>query len=215
MSTSQLAWRTLHDVGLATWFGGSVFGSVALPREPSQLPTDLHVAPAGKKNDPDPASDVLSAVESATWMRWQPVLAGSVVAHLVGGAGLLAWNWQRHRRQKGVAATTVVKTAVTAAAIGLTVGAAIDGMKAERLREQAENGGDGPDVRRSRERIAKRMRVVGPLIPATTGALLVLGALESEEQQPRSIAEGVLHKTLDTARDLLPDSARDLLPGAA
>lgn len=208
MSTSQLAWRTLHDVGLATWFGGSVFGSVALPREPSQLPTDLHVAPAEKKRkDPDAASDVLSAVESATWTRWQPVLAGSVIAHLVGGAGLLAWNWQRHRHQQGVATTTVVKTAVTAAAIGLTVGAAIDGMKAERLREQAENGGDGPDVRRSRERIAKRMRVVGPLIPATTGALLVLGALESEEQQPRSIAEGVLHKTLDTARDLLPGAA--------
>ncbi|MFN8147093.1 MAG: hypothetical protein U0R76_06445 [Candidatus Nanopelagicales bacterium] len=207
MPTSELAWRTLHDVGLATWFGGSVFGSVALPREPSQLPTDLHVAPAEKKKDPDPATDVLSAVESATWMRWQPVLAGSVVAHLVGGVGLLAWNWQRHRHQQGVAATTVVKTAVTAAAIGLTIGAAVDGMKAERLREQAENGGDGPEVRRSRERIAKRMRVVGPLIPATTGALLVLGAIESDEQKPRAIAEGVLHRTLDSARDLLPGAA--------
>jgi hypothetical protein len=207
MSKSELAWRTLHDVGLATWFGGSVFGSVALPHEPSQLPADLRVAPAEKKKDPGSSSDVLSVVEAATWLRWQPVLAGAVVTHLVGGAGLLAWNWQRHQHQKGVAATTVVKTAVTAAAIGLTVGAAVDGMRAERLREQAENGDDGPEVRRSRERIARRMRVVGPLIPATTGALLVLGAIESEEQQPRSIAEGVVQKALDSARDLLPGAA--------
>lgn len=207
MSKSEFAWRTLHDVGLATWFGGSVFGSVALPHEPSQLHTDLHLAPAEKKKDPDPTSNVLSAVESVTWMRWQPVLVGAVVTHLVGGAGLLAWNWQRHQHQKGVAATTVVKTAMTAAAIGLTVGAAVDGIKAERLREQAENGGDGPEVRRSRERIAKRMRVISPLIPATTGALLVLGAIETEEQKPRAIAAGVLHRTLDTARDLLPSAA--------
>lgn len=206
MSKSELAWRTLHDVGLATWFGGSVFGSVALPHEPSQL-HDLHIAPAEKKKDADTASTIVSAVESATWMRWQPVLVGAVVTHLVGGAGLLAWNWQRHQHQKGVAATTVVKTAMTAAAIGLTVGAAVDGIKAERLREQAENGGDGPEVRRSRKRIAKRMRVISPLIPATTGALLVLGAIETEEQKPRAIAEGVLQKTLDTARDLLPSAA--------
>ena len=42
MSTSELAWRSLHDIGLAGWFGGSVFGSVALPREPSQLPDSPH-----------------------------------------------------------------------------------------------------------------------------------------------------------------------------
>lgn len=207
MSTSELAWRTLHDVGLASWFGGSVFGSVALPREPSQLPTDLHLAPAEDDGHPDQAESVLAAVEAAAWQRWNPVLAGSMAAHLVGGAGLLAWNWQRHRHQKGVAATTVVKTAVTAAAIGLTIGAVADGVRAERLRKQAENGGDGPDVRRSQERIEKRMRVVGPLIPATTGALLVLGALETEEQKPRALVEGVLHKTLDSARDLLPGAA--------
>ncbi|HET7900377.1 MAG TPA: hypothetical protein VFL59_04265 [Candidatus Nanopelagicales bacterium] len=207
MSKSELAWRTLHDVGLATWFGGSVFGSVALPREPSQLPSELHLAAAEKKKDPDPASNALSAVEAATWMRWQPVLAGSVVAHLVGGAGLLAWNWQRHKHQNGVAATTVVKTAVTAAAIGLTIGAAIDGMKSERLREQAENGDDGAELRASRERIAKRMRVVGPLIPATTGALLVLGAMESEEQQPRAVVQGFVNNLIDTAKDALPGAA--------
>ena len=207
MSKSELAWRTLHDVGLASWFGGSVFGSVALPREPSQLPTDLHLAPAEKKKDPDPAEGVLAAVEAAAWQRWNPVLAGSMAAHLVGGAGLLAWNWQRHKYQKGVAATTVVKTALTAAAIGLTIGAAVDGVKAKKLREQAENGGDGPDVRRARERIDRRMRVVGPLIPATTGALLVLGAVETEEQKPRAMAEGVVQHLLDTAREVLPGAA--------
>ena len=31
MATTELAWRSLHDLGLASWFGGSVFGTVALP----------------------------------------------------------------------------------------------------------------------------------------------------------------------------------------
>ena len=47
------------------------------------------------------------------------------------------------------------------------------------------------------------MRVVGPLIPATTGALVVLGALEGEQQRPREMVKGFLA------------SARDALPGVA
>lgn len=203
MSKSELAWRSLHDIGLASWFGGSVFGSVALPRDPSQLPPSLQVADSSKKSAS--VSSVLEAAEAAAWQRWNPVLAGSMVAHLVGGAGLLAWNWQRHKHQSGVATTTVVKTALTAAAVGLTVGAAIDGVRAERLRESAP---DDDGAAEARERIERRMRVIGPLIPATTGALLVLGALESEEQRPREMARGLVQSAIDALPlDRLPSVA--------
>jgi hypothetical protein len=198
MSKSELAWRSLHDIGLASWFGGSVFGSVALPHEPSQLPTSLHLAaPKATKLDEAATSDLLSGVEAAAWQRWNPVLAGSMVAHLVGGAGLLAWNWQREKHQSGVTASTVAKTALTAVAVGLTLGAVADGMRAERLRRRAQEGGEDKELRHSRDRLERRMRVVGPLIPATTGALVVLGALEGEQQGPREMAKGLLASALD------------------
>ena len=207
MSKSELAWRSLHDIGLASWFGGSVFGSVALPREPSQLPTAPHLVPSSTTKSGGPSADVLSEVEAAAWQRWNPVLAGSMIAHLVGGAGLLAWNWQREKHQSGVTASTVAKTALTAAAVGLTVGAVVDGMRAERLRRLVADGNDDSEVRESRERLERRMKVVGPLIPATTGALVVLGALEGEQQRPREMLKGFLASARDAARDALPGAA--------
>jgi len=205
MSKSELAWRSLHDIGLAGWFGGSVFGSVALPREPSQLPDAPHAngSSNGTRVTPAPTAEMLSEVEAAAWQRWSPVLAGSMLAHLVGGAGLLAWNWQREKHQSGVTASTVAKTALTAAAVGLTLGAVVGGMKSEKLRQRSADGANDDEIRDSRERLERRMRVVGPLIPATTGALVVLGALEGEQQRPREMVKGFLA------------SARDALPGVA
>ena len=52
------------------------------------------------------------------------------------------------------------------------------------------------------------MRIVGPLIPATTGALLVLGALEGEEQRPREMARGLVQSAIDALPlDRLPSVA--------
>ncbi len=203
MSKSELAWRTLHDVGLASWFGGSVFGSVALPREPSQLLASPHPAVASTQASDNSAADGPSRVEATAWQRWNPVLAGSMLAHLVGGAGLLVWNWQREKHQAGLTAATAVKTALTAVAVGLTLGVVADGMRDDRLRHLSAAGADDADTRASRERLDRRMRVVGPLIPATTGALVVLGALEGEQQRPREMVKGVLA------------SAREALSGVA
>jgi hypothetical protein len=113
------------------------------------------------------------------------------------------WNWQREKHQAGVTASTVAKTALTVAAVGLTLGAVADGMASERLRERAARDADDDGVRQAQGRIERRMRVVGPLIPATTGALVVLGALEGEQQRPREMVKGFL------------TSARDALPGVA
>ena len=86
--------RSLHDLGLAAWFGGSLAGAVGINgaaadvTEPTQR---LRVANAG-------------------WGRWSPVNLAAVGAHLVGGAGLLLANKSRVGAQKGVAGSTVAGT---------------------------------------------------------------------------------------------------------
>jgi hypothetical protein len=127
-------------------------------------------------------------------------------------------------------ATTVVKSVLTVAAVALTVGASVQGTKSERLRRQAEDGDSSLALADQRERIERQMRVIGPLIPATTGVLVVLGALEGEEQRPREVALGLLssarrsvrdhladsvHDVQGSLRDALPDSVLHALPGAA
>jgi hypothetical protein len=194
MSRSELAWRSLHDLGLASWFGGSVFGSVALP----------HPDPADDSDRVARGSTVAQARQSVladSWRRWTPVVGGSMAVHLLGGAGLVLWNRGRHRHQKGVVLATTAKTALTAAAVALTVGSAIEGVLAERRRDLIETGDADGDALESQHSAEKRMRVVGTLIPVTTGALLVLGALESEQQRPREILRGVVAGALD---DLTP-----------
>ena len=194
MSGTELAWRSLHDLGLASWFGGSVFGSVALP----------HVDEASGSPDAGEAREV----EGEAWRSWSPVLTGSMAAHLVGGAGLLLWNRGRHRHQKGVATTSAVKTGLTVTAVALTLAAAAEGYRSQERRRLIEDGDDS--LRPMQEKADRRMRVVGPLIPATTGALVVLGALEGEQQRPREMASGVVASAIET----LQDTAREL-PGRA
>jgi hypothetical protein len=199
MSSTELAWRSLHDLGLASWFGGSVFGTVALPH------TDDGSAPS---------SAPVRELESETWRRWSPVVTGSMAAHLVGGVGLLLWNRGRHRHQKGVATTSAVRTALTVTAVALTLSAAAEGYASEaRRRKLAANTGDDK-LRAQQARAETRMRVVGPLIPATTGALVVLGALEGEQQRPREMVRGIVSQALDDisakAADVLPTRKLDL-----
>lgn len=205
MSKSELAWRSLHDLGLATWFGGSVFGSVALPHDNAEHGGAQHGSTAGNAT-----SSTAEKVEGESWQRFSPVLTGAMVAHLVGGAGLIAWNRGRHRHQDGVMTTTVVKSALTAAAVALTVGAAVQGTRSERLRRQAEAGDTSLALADERERVERQMRVIGPLIPATTGVLVVLGALEGEQQRPREVALGLLSSARESVRQALPDSVHDV-----
>jgi hypothetical protein len=191
MSSTELAWRSLHDLGLASWFGGSVFGSVALPHT-----DDDDTTKAGRRQ---------RAVEGETWRRWSPVVTGSMAAHLVGGAGLILANRSRHRYQKGVATATTVKTVLTVTAVALTIGAAAEGYRSQERRRKLEEGGD-ESLQRAQERADRLMRVVGPLIPATTGALVVLGALEGEQQRPREVVRGVVASALES----LQESAQNL-----
>src|SRR3712207_4336067 len=96
--------RSLHDVGLAAWFGGTLANAVALNAAAAEAGSDKAVG----------------AVANAGWNRWTPVNAAAIGAHLVGSVGQLGANKDRVAQQKGVGSMSAAKTLLTAAALGVT-----------------------------------------------------------------------------------------------
>ena len=96
--------RSLHVVGLAAWFGGTRAHAVALNAAVSQ-PQSAHEK---------------GQVASVRWDRWTPVNAAAIGVHIVGATDLLLANRNRVARQQGVGTMTIVKTVLTAAALGVT-----------------------------------------------------------------------------------------------
>ena len=104
--------RSLHDVGLAAWFGGTLANAVALnPAAGAAAPKDA------------------TAVTNEGWNRWTPVNAAAIGAHLIGSVGQLAGNRDRVFSQRGVGIMSVVKTVLTVAALGVTGWARLAGNK--------------------------------------------------------------------------------------
>jgi hypothetical protein len=93
MSERNTLVRSLHDLGLAAWFGGSLAGAVAVNGAAADVP--------------DPKLRL--RIVNTGWARWTPVNAIAIAAHLVGGAGLLRANRGRAATQGGVGASTVAK----------------------------------------------------------------------------------------------------------
>ena len=128
VSTDNTVARTLHDVGLAAWFGGplmgaaGVNGAAAAVQDPSQR---LRVANTG-------------------WARWTPLNLAGIAAHLAGGAVLTGANKGRMAGQQGVAAASAVKTALTVAALGTTAYARMLGKRLERAGDVPVEGGTTP-----------------------------------------------------------------------
>jgi hypothetical protein len=121
--------RTLHYLGLAAWFGGSLMGATgvngaaAVVQDPSQR---LRVANSG-------------------WARWTPLNLAGIAAHLAGGAVLTGANKGRMAGQQGVATTSTAKTALTVAALGSTAYARVLGKKLERAGDVPVEGGTIPN----------------------------------------------------------------------
>jgi hypothetical protein len=105
MSERNTLVRSLHDLGLAAWFGGSLAGAVAVNGAAADVP--------------DPS--LRSRLANAGWARWTPVNAFAITAHLVGGTGLLRADRGRATTQGGVGASTVAKLVLTGAALAVTV----------------------------------------------------------------------------------------------
>jgi hypothetical protein len=170
--------RSLHDLGLAAWFGGSLMGAVGLNgaaaevEEPKQR---LRLANAG-------------------WNRWTPVNLAGIAAHVAGGVVLLGANKGRVASQQGVAQATMVKTALTGAALAATAWSRVLGAKLDHAGEVPVEGGTDPstDTPEDVAKAQRQLKVLQWVIPALTGAVLVFNARMGEQQRPAQVSGGLL-----------------------
>jgi hypothetical protein len=174
--------RTLHDLGLASWFGGSLMGAAGLNGAASVVedPTQrLRVANSG-------------------WARWTPLNLAGIAAHLAGGAVLTGANKGRMDGQQGVAAASTLKTALTVAALGTTAYARVLGKKLEHAGDVPVEGGTTPSPATPDEvtRAQRQLTALQWVIPVLTGAVLVVNARMGEQQRPAQVTKGLLARLL-------------------
>jgi hypothetical protein len=162
--------RSLHDVGAAGWFGGSLMGAVALN--------------GASKDISNPAER--SKVAASGWARWAPVSAAAIGAHLLGGGGLLLAHRDRVRSQAGVGANTAVKAILTVAALATTAYSGVLGARLGTADDVSTEGGTVPGDATPEDTagIQQRLRILQWVTPVLTGALIVLGAQQGEQQRP-------------------------------
>ncbi len=187
MADKDLVLRVLHDVGLASWFGGSLAGAVGFN---------------GGANDVRDPGDRFP-VSTAAWARWAPVNAVAIGIHLIGAAGLTVTNKERIATQDGVAAASIGKTVVTVLALAATATSGWLGRKSAAAVQSPEHAGGIPaegGVKPSAQTppdvasIQQRLRALQWVIPSLTGTLVALTAQQGEMQRPGHVAAGLARR---------------------
>ena len=174
--------RTLHDVGLSAWFGGTLANAVAL---------NPAAADAG-------GNTRTGAVANKGWDRWTPVNAAAIGLHLAGSIGQLAGNSGRVAAQEGVGSMVVAKTALTAAALGATAYSRVLGKKVSAHGDVPAESGTEPaagtpaEVANAQRQLAAQQWVV----PALTGALVVVSSFAGEQQRATEVHKGLAGRLL-------------------
>lgn len=165
--------RTMHDIGLAAWFGGSLMGATALNRA------------AGDVSEPKERS----RVADAGWKAWTPINLAAIGAYTVGGTMLIGANKGRIAGQKGVAGTTMVKAILSATAMGATAYARLLGEKM--IREGDVPVADGTTPNQSTPPAVgaaqRQLTILQWAIPLQVGLLIALGAKMGEQQRPKKV----------------------------
>lgn len=197
MSQTNTIARTLHDVGLAAWFGGSLMGAVGLNGASAEVsdPTDR------------------ARVANSGWGRWTPVNAAAIGAHMIGATRLTTGNKGRLVGQRGVGSASALKAGLTAAALGATAYSRLLGqkvMEAEAKEAQSALDPDGlpvadattptsqtPDEAAAAQR---KLTMLQWAIPMLTGAVLVLNARMGEQQRPTEVVKGIFGRYLPDSR---------------
>jgi hypothetical protein len=170
MSGRNTVVHSMHDLGLAAWFGGGLMGVVGLN------------GAASKAKDPTERL----RLSSLGWGKWAPVQLAAIVVHGIGGAGLILGNQGRLAVQSEARTNTVVKFVFTGLAGAATLAAAVAGSKiakhadegAKSVTEPSENSSDELKTAQRNEKWLQWS------IPLLTGVLLVLGAQQSEQYRP-------------------------------
>jgi hypothetical protein len=178
MAENNTLARSLHDVGLAAWFGGSLMGAVGLNGAAATVD----------------APEQRLRVANAGWARWTPVNLAGIAAHLAGGAVLLAGNKGRVAAQRGVATATVAKAALTGLALASTAWSRTLGQRLMQAGDAPVEGGTTPaaDTPEDLAKAQRQLTVLQWVIPGLTGAALVMNALMGEQQRPQQVTSGLL-----------------------
>lgn len=177
MSENSTMIRSMHDLGLAAWFGGSLMGAVGLNGATAQA------------TEPQERT----RLSSLGWARWTPVQVAAVGTHAIGGLGLIADNRRRVATDPGTMANTKVKLWLTVAAAGVTLYSGALGAKVKAMQEQGAEGATEPSPTADPKLASaqKQLKVLQWAIPALTGTLIVLGAQQGEQQRD---SRGLLDK---------------------
>jgi hypothetical protein len=172
--------RSLHDVGLAGWFGGTLANAVAL---------NTAAAEGGSSTD-------RGAVANAGWDRWTPVNAAAIGAHVVGSIGQLVGNKGRVAGQEGVASMAATKTALTVAALGVTAYSRMLGKKVSQERHMPAASGTKPESGTPPQVAAaqRQLRTLQWAVPALTGSLIAVSAYAGEQQRASEVRRGMLRR---------------------
>jgi hypothetical protein len=133
-------------------------------------------------------------VATSGWNRWTPVNLTGIAAHLAGGTVLLGANKGRVASQQGVGRATVIKTALTGAALAATAWSRALGAKLDRACEVPVQGGTDPsgDTPEDIAKAQRQLKLLQWVIPALTGAVLVVNARMGEQQRPAQVTGGLL-----------------------
>ena len=185
MSQRNTIARSLSEVGLAAWFGGSLMGAIGVNGAAAEVDKE----------------DQRARVANAGWSRWTPVNLAAIGAHLAGSLLLTAGNKGRVAGQKNVATTAIAKTAVTAGALAATAYARALGQKVIEAGDVPVEGGTTPAAETPPE-VADAQRKLNALqwaIPALTGSLLVMDSLMGEQQRPAQVTSGFVQRLLPDA----------------
>ena len=178
MSSRNTVIRSLHDVGLAAWFGGSLMGAIGLN---------------GAANSVKDSTD-RARTASVGWARWAPFNAAAIGAHVIGGIGLIAANKGRIAGQSGAASNTVIKAALTGVALASTAYSGWKGAVVGKAGQVPAEGGvipakdTPPDVASAQQ----QLRIAQWVTPAITAVLIVLGAQQGEQQKPLELLKGLV-----------------------
>lgn len=105
MSGRNTIFRSMHDIGLAALFGGSLRGAIGL---------NGATAEAGTSSERPPLS-------SLGWAKWAPVQIAAIARHGIGGLRLVGGNKARLAIQAESRSNTAWRIVVTAAAGASTV----------------------------------------------------------------------------------------------
>ena len=177
--------RAAHELGLATWFGGSLMGAVGLN--------------AAAKQASEPTERL--AVANAGWARWTPVNAAGIAAFMGGGLAVMWGNKGRTVAQEGVAGATVAKNVLSVVTLAATAYARVLGQRLMEYEKVPVADGttpvsDTPDDVRA---IQRQLKILQYAIPAHVAGLIVLDALMGEQQRPAQVARGLTRRLLPNA----------------